>query len=64
MWYGGRINFISNGFLFEVVKGDIILDVMVKVDQNSVEVCNVIKQFGNVVVWFDLGGVWVLLNIQ
>lgn len=32
MWYGGRINFIGDGFLFEVVKGDIILDVMVKVD--------------------------------
>lgn len=32
MRYGGRINFISNGFLFEVVKGDIILDVTVKVD--------------------------------
>lgn len=64
MWYGGRINFIGDGFLFEVVKGDIILDVMVKVDQNGVEVCNVIKQFGNVVVRFNLGSVWVLLNIQ
>ncbi len=52
---GGRTNLTSNGFLFEVVKGDITPDVTVKVDQNGVEARNAIKQFGNVVVRFDLG---------
>ncbi|STF82074.1 Uncharacterised protein [Escherichia coli] len=54
----------SNGFLFEVVKGDITPDVTVKVDQNGVEARNAIKQLGNVVVRFDLGGVRVPLNTQ
>ena len=64
MRHGGRTNLTSNGFLFEVVKGDITPDVTVKVDQNSVEARNAIKQFGNVVVRFDLGGVRVPLNTQ
>ena len=64
MRHGGRTNLTSNGFLFEVVKGDITPDVTVKVDQNGVEARNAIKQFGNVVVWFDLGGVRVPLNTQ
>ena len=64
MRHGGRTNLTSNGFLFEVVKGDITPDVTVKVDQNGVEARNAIKQFGNVVVRFDLGGVRVPLNTQ
>ena len=47
-----------------MVKGDITPDVTVKVDQNGVEARNAIKQFGNVVVRFDLGGVRVPLNTQ
>ena len=64
MRHGGRTNLTGDGFLFEVVKGDITPDVTVKVDQNSVEARNAIKQFGNVVVRFDLGGVRVPLNTQ
>lgn len=64
MRHGGRTNLTSNGFLFEVVKGDITPDVTVKVDQNGVEARNAIKQFSNVVVRFDLGGVQVPLNTQ
>ena len=64
MRHGGRTNLTSNGFLFEVVKGDITPDVTVKVDQNSVEARNAIKQFGNVVVRFNLGSVRVPLNTQ
>ncbi len=63
MRHGGRTNLTSNGFLFEVVKGDITRQYS-KVDQNSVEARNAIKQFGNVVVRFDLGGVRVPLNTQ
>ncbi len=64
MRHGGVTILTSNGFLFEVVKGDITPDVTVKVDQNGVEARNAIKQFGNVVVRFNLGSVRVPLNTQ
>lgn len=64
VWYGGGVDFFGDGFLFEVVECDVVLYVVIEVDQNGVEVCDVVKQFSDIVMWFDLCGVWVLLNIQ
>lgn len=40
MWYGRRINFIGNGFLFEMIKCYIILYIFIEIDKNGVKVCD------------------------
>ncbi len=52
-------------FLLEETKRDITPNVTVKVDQNSVETTQRIKQFRHVVMWLDLSGVRVeSLNLK
>ena len=62
--HGGRADFTGDGFLLEVVQGDVAPHVTIEVDQDGVEARDAVKQFGDIVVRLNLRGVRVPLNAQ
>ena len=64
MLHGGRTNFAGDGFLFEVVQGDITPHIAIEVDQDGVKARHAVKQLRNVVMRLDLRGVRVPLDTQ
>ena len=64
MRHGGRADFAGNGLLFEMVERDIAPHVTIEINQDGVEAGDAVKQFGDIVVRFNLGGVRVPLDTQ
>ncbi|VTP66734.1 Uncharacterised protein [Leclercia adecarboxylata] len=50
-------DFTRDGLLLEVVQGDVAPHITVEVDQDGVETRDAVKQLGDIVVRFNLGGV-------
>ncbi len=54
----------GGGFLFEMVQRNIAPDIAIEIDQDGVKARDTVKQFRNIIMRFNLGGVRVPLDAQ
>ena len=59
VWHGGWAHFTIFEFLFEITQGDIRPYIAVKINQNGIVTAQRVKQFGDIVMWLNLGGIGI-----
>ena len=64
MGHGGGTDFTGNGFLLEETVGNIAPDVAADINQDGVVTADGVKQFGHIIMGFDLNGVGIVGDPQ